>query len=77
MNDLRNLVPHPLHHPLTQSACYAARSDSLVLHDDQTRSQRHNANACLDKLYMLIRNTADKLIPGETSLEQKHRIQQL
>ncbi|KAL2803387.1 hypothetical protein BJX63DRAFT_425316 [Aspergillus granulosus] len=71
------LVPRILHPPLQTSRYYAARTHSLVIQSEESRKQAANVDACYEKLHQLLTATAKDLIPGETSAEQRVRVQKL
>ncbi|KAJ5601852.1 hypothetical protein N7510_011386 [Penicillium lagena] len=77
LQDLLPLVPRLLH-PVLRASRYATdRSQSLVIQSDESRKQAANVDSCYDKLYELLQSMAHEVIPGETSPEQRHRVQKL
>ena len=65
-------------HPVLRASRYATdRSQSLVIQSDESRKQAANVDSCYDKLYELLQSTAKEVIPGETSPEQRDRVQKL
>ncbi|CAL5870222.1 uncharacterized protein PFLUO_LOCUS4457 [Penicillium psychrofluorescens] len=77
LQDLLPLVPRLLH-PVLRTSRYATdRSQSLVIQSDESRKQAANVDSCYDKLYELLQSMANEVIPGETSPEQKDRVQKL
>ncbi|KAL4906160.1 hypothetical protein BDW74DRAFT_139286 [Aspergillus multicolor] len=77
LDSLLPLVPHIIHSPLQSSRYYAARTHSLVIQSEESRKQADNVSACYDKLHQLLKTTAKDLVPGETSPEQRQRVQKL
>ncbi|KAL5335724.1 hypothetical protein BJX70DRAFT_309099 [Aspergillus crustosus] len=77
LDSLLPLLPRLIHSPLQTSRYYAARTHSLVIHSDESRKQGDNVDACYDKLHQLLKTTTEKVVPGETSPEQKERVQKL
>ncbi|PLB40851.1 peptidyl-tRNA hydrolase domain protein [Aspergillus candidus] len=77
LHGLLPLLPPLLHGPLRSSRYFAERSESLVIQSQESRKQTSNVDACYDKLYQLLRTTADDAIPGETSQAQKDRVAKL
>ena len=65
-------------HPQLQSSRYVARrTRTLVIQSEETRRQASNVETCFDKLHQLLRGSAREVIPGETSQDQKDRVQKL
>lgn len=77
MDSLRPLIPELLHRSIRQSRYYAPNSDSLVIQADDSRKQADNAHHCFVKLNAVIKESAEKVVPGETSDEQKRRVRNL
>ncbi|KAL4820774.1 hypothetical protein BDW67DRAFT_180334 [Aspergillus spinulosporus] len=77
LDSLLPLLPPIIHSPLQSSRYYAARTHSLVIQSEESRKQAANVDACYDKLHQLLKTTAEKLVPGETSPEQRARVQKL
>ncbi|KAJ5735209.1 uncharacterized protein N7483_000334 [Penicillium malachiteum] len=75
--DLFPLVPSLLHSQLRTSRYASERSQTLVIQSDESRKQASNVDACFDKLHRLLEDAAKAVIPGETSPEQKDRVQKL
>ncbi|KAJ6020690.1 hypothetical protein N7540_006194 [Penicillium herquei] len=71
------LVPSLLHSQLRTSRYASERSQTLVIQSDESRKQASNVDACFDKLHQLLEDAAKAVIPGETSAEQKDRVQKL
>jgi hypothetical protein len=77
LQDLLPLVPRLLH-PVLRASRYATdRSQSLIIQSDESRKQAANVDSCYDKLYELLQSMANDVIPGETSPEQRDRVQKL
>ncbi|RAH78172.1 hypothetical protein BO86DRAFT_321427 [Aspergillus japonicus CBS 114.51] len=77
LDSLLPLVPRVLHSPLQATHYIAPRTRSLVIQSDESRKRNENVESCYDKLHQLIKRTAMDAIPGETSQEQKDRVQKL
>ncbi|PYI24965.1 hypothetical protein BP00DRAFT_452573 [Aspergillus indologenus CBS 114.80] len=77
LDSLLPLVPRILHSPLQATHYIAPRTRSLVIQSDESRKRNENVESCYDKLHQLIKRTAMDAIPGETSQEQKDRVQKL
>ncbi|OOF96643.1 hypothetical protein ASPCADRAFT_129715, partial [Aspergillus carbonarius ITEM 5010] len=77
LESLLPLVPQVLHSPLLASRYVAARNQSLVIQSEESRRQTANLESCYDKLHQLLKSLADDNIPGETSQEQRDRVQRL
>ncbi|KAL4779008.1 hypothetical protein BJX76DRAFT_352150 [Aspergillus varians] len=77
LDSLLPLVPHIIHSPLQASRYYAARAHSLVIQSEESRKQAANVDACYEKLHQLLKTTAKGVVPGETSPEQRDRVQKL
>ncbi|EGD84662.2 hypothetical protein H112_08376 [Trichophyton rubrum D6] len=77
MSDLLPLVPKILHPSIRSSRYYAENSQALVIQADDSRKQSQNLNACFDKLTSMIAEAGRAAVPGETSPEQKKKVQKL
>ncbi|KAJ5795689.1 uncharacterized protein N7518_004229 [Penicillium psychrosexuale] len=77
LDALLPLVPRLIHHPLRTSRYAAERAQCLVIQSDEERKQSSNVESCFDKLYQLLQSSAKEVIPGETSQEQRNRVQKL
>lgn len=77
MKDLLSIVPRILHEPLRKSQYYARKSECLVIQADFSRKQRYNVNRCFWILYDIIKTAGRKNVKGETSLEQKAKVEEL
>ncbi|OJD18545.1 hypothetical protein AJ78_01461 [Emergomyces pasteurianus Ep9510] len=71
------LVPRALHAEIRSSRYTAERSDSLVIQSDETRKQTKNLDLCFQKLQELLVTAGRAAIPGETSPEQRKKVQAL
>ena len=71
------LVPRVLHPPLLSSRYTTQRTQSLVIQSDDSRKRAANVESCFEKLYQLLRTSAEDTIPGETSPDQKDRVRKL
>ncbi|KAJ5539632.1 hypothetical protein N7513_007964 [Penicillium frequentans] len=71
------LVPRLLHPKLHTSRYASDRSQALIFQSDESRKQASNVDSCFDKLHQLLESAAKAVIPGETSPEQKDRVQKL
>ena len=77
MAALLPLVPRLLHPKLHTSRYASDRSQALIFQSDESRKQASNVDSCFDKLHQLLESAAKAVIPGETSPEQKDRVQKL
>lgn len=77
MSALLPLVPKILHPSIRSSRYYAENSQALVIQADDSRKQSQNLNACFDKLTSMIAEAGRAAVPGETSPEQKKKVQKL
>ncbi|GFN19805.1 peptidyl-tRNA hydrolase domain protein [Aspergillus tubingensis] len=77
LKSLLPFVPQLLHAPLQASRYVAAKSQFLVIQSDESRRQTANVEACYDKLHQLLKSIAEDTIPGETSQEQRDKVQKL
>ncbi|RAK99848.1 peptidyl-tRNA hydrolase domain protein [Aspergillus ibericus CBS 121593] len=77
LGSLLPLIPQVLHSPLLASRYVAARTQSLVIQSEESRRQTANLETCYDKLHQLLKSLAEDNIPGETSQEQRDRVQRL
>lgn len=71
------LLPEPLHASILSSRFVAPTSGDIVIQADDSRKQAENAQACHRKLLEVIREAGAQSVPGETSVEQKIRVQRL
>lgn len=71
------LLPPLLHPAILSSRYHAPKSHDLVIQSDDSRKQADNANACFRKLHELIVAAGRDAVPGETSDEQKKRVEGL
>ncbi|KAI1931422.1 hypothetical protein LOZ58_005745 [Ophidiomyces ophidiicola] len=71
------LVPSILHPEIRSSRYFAGRSDSLVIHSDETRKQSRNLELCFEKLHDTLVEAGKAAVPGETSLQQQKKVQKL
>jgi peptidyl-tRNA hydrolase ICT1 len=69
------LIPPLLHDRIKASRYHAAKSNSLIIQADDSRKQSENAQSCFARLQSLIAEAATTSIPGETSTEQRERIE--
>ena len=77
MAALLPLVPRLLHPKLRTSRYASDRSQALIFQSDESRQQASNVDLCFDKLHQLLESSAKAVIQGETSPEQKDRVQKL
>jgi peptidyl-tRNA hydrolase ICT1 len=77
LSALLPLLPSLIHQSLRQSRYYAPNSNSIVIQADDSRKQADNAHRCFVKLNNLITEAAEQMVPGETTDEQKQRVQNL
>lgn len=76
-SSLLERIPKLLHQPILASRYRAAKSNDIVIQSDDARKQNENVNACFRKLHELIVEAGRETVPGETSPEQKKRVEQL
>ncbi|RHZ66544.1 hypothetical protein CDV55_103537 [Aspergillus turcosus] len=77
LQSLLPLVPRILHPHLRSSRYYAERTHTLVIQSEESRKQAANVESCYEKLHHLLKTTAEDVIPGETSEEQREKVQKL
>ncbi|KAF2144551.1 uncharacterized protein K452DRAFT_266480 [Aplosporella prunicola CBS 121167] len=77
MDSLLPLLPNLFHQEMRASRYYASNSNSLVIQADDSRKQNDNVHSCFVKLHQLIAEAGRRLVPGETSDEQKERVRNL
>jgi peptidyl-tRNA hydrolase ICT1 len=70
-------VPTVFHHAVARSRYLAARSNTLVVHADESRKQADNAQTCYRRLHEAIAHAARDAVPAETSPEQMQRVKNL
>ncbi|KAJ6019172.1 hypothetical protein N7522_001239 [Penicillium canescens] len=76
-DSLLPLVPPLIYQSLRTSRYAAERAQCLVIQSDEERKQANNVEACFDKLYQLLKNTAKEVVPGETTQAQREHVQKL
>ncbi|KAK4611994.1 hypothetical protein CLAFUW4_12665 [Fulvia fulva] len=74
---LLNILPKVLHSSILTSRYHAAKSNDLVIQSDDSRKQNDNVTGCFRKLHELIVQAGRDAVPGETSVEQTKRVEQL
>lgn len=77
MSELLPLLPKAIHDPIKRTPYYAAKSDSLLLQSEESRKSQMNKDLCYEKLNDLVLEVYTKAVPGETSIEQKDKVQKL
>lgn len=77
MATLQGVVPDMLLREICKSRFYAPKSEDLVIQSDDSRRQAENTSHCFQKLYDLIIETGNDLVPGETSAEQSAKVKKL
>lgn len=77
LDSLLPLIPRMIHSQLQSSRYVAQRTRTLVIQSEETRKQATNVETCFNKLHQLLRSSAREVIPGETSQDQKDRVQKL
>ncbi|KAL9640383.1 MAG: hypothetical protein Q9164_000326 [Protoblastenia rupestris] len=75
--DFLPLLPKILHSEILSSRYYAENSESLVVQDDTSRSQRYNTGTCFKKLHALVVEAGRSTIRNETSPAQIERVKAL
>lgn len=71
------MIPPLLHPFILTSRYHAPKSNDLVIQSDDSRKQADNANACFRKLHELIVAAGREVVPGETSEEQRKKVEGL
>jgi peptidyl-tRNA hydrolase ICT1 len=74
---LLSILPRVLHPAIRASPIYSAKTDSLLFQSDESRAATENRDACHRKLWELVDNTFRSVVPGETSMAQKEKVQKL
>lgn len=77
LSALLSHIPLLLHPAVRNSPFYAKNSESLLIQASDSRKQKDNVHACYVKLDQLILDGAARLLPGETSEEQRERVRGL
>ena len=76
-NQLFPLIPSVMHKGIRSSRYFAEKTSTLLIQADDSRKQQANKESCFRKLNDLIVEVYNHTIPGETSQEQKERVQRL
>ena len=77
---LSQLLPHIpplLHQAIRSSRYYAGKNDSLLIQSDESRKQSANKDTCHRRLVELVSEVFREVVPGETSRDQKEKVQGL
>jgi peptidyl-tRNA hydrolase ICT1 len=77
LDRLLPLVPAVMHGAIRTSQYYADKTNTLLIQADDSRKQGTNKDACYRKLHDLLLDTGNRIIPGETSEEQKEKVKTL
>lgn len=77
LDTLLPVIPRVVHSQLLSSRYVALRSNTLVIQSEESRKQASNVETCFEKLYQLLRSSAEEVIPGETSQDQRERVHRL
>ncbi|KAK8197025.1 uncharacterized protein BKA78DRAFT_245960 [Phyllosticta capitalensis] len=77
LGPLFKILPPLFHQEIRSCRYFAPNSDSLILQSDEARKQNENVHACFRKLHELLVDVGKKIVPGETSAEQKERVKNL
>lgn len=77
LDTLLPFVPRVVHPQLLSSRYVAQRSNTLVIQSEESRKQASNVESCFEKLYQLLRSSAEEVIPGETSQDQREHVHRL
>ncbi|KAJ9638082.1 hypothetical protein H2204_004393 [Knufia peltigerae] len=77
VDGLLALLPSVLHKGILSSRYYAEKSSSLVIQADDSRKQQANRDTCYRKLNELIVDVYKHNVPGETTEDQKEKVQKL
>ncbi|EFQ86337.1 hypothetical protein P3342_008139 [Pyrenophora teres f. teres] len=70
-------VPVALHSDIRRLRHVAAKSNTIIIHADDSRKQSDNARSCYKRLYHAIAEAAQRAVPSETSAEQSQRVKLL
>ncbi len=62
---------------MLESRYHASNSGDIVIQADDARKQAENVNTCFRKLHELLVQAGRDTVPGETSPEQKKRVEGL
>jgi peptidyl-tRNA hydrolase ICT1 len=74
---LLSILPRVLHPAIRSSPAYSAKTDSLLFQSDESRAATENRDTCHRKLWGLVDDTFKSVVPGETSIAQKQKVQKL
>lgn len=77
MNDLRMHVPEILQKPLCASRYYARSSDTIVIQAQTSRKRNENEKECHERLLRVLQSLSKDVVPGETSIQQKAKVEVL
>ena len=76
-SSLLPLLPKLIRPAIVGSRYHAAKSDDVVIQADDSRKQGENVEVCFRKLHNLIVQAGRDAVPGETSPEQRKRVEDL
>ena len=74
---LQPILPEIVFKEVLKSRYHAAKSNSLVIQADESRTRTQNVESCHEKLHGLILEAASNVIRGETLPEQSQRVRDL
>lgn len=77
MSSLRLYVPKILVPELRSSSYYVASSDSISIQCDTHRDQSSNMEETHARLYEEVQRIFKHRVPGETSAEQRKKVEEL
>ncbi|KEF62054.1 uncharacterized protein A1O9_00026 [Exophiala aquamarina CBS 119918] len=77
LDQLFPLIPTVLHKGVLSSRYCAGKSSSILIQADDSRKQQANKETCFRKLNELIAEVYSHSVPGETSEEQKQKVERL
>lgn len=76
-SSLLPLLPKLLRPIIVGSRYHAPKSGDVVIQADDSRKQAENVEVCFRKLHELIMQAGRDVVPGETSPEQRKRVEGL
>lgn len=71
------MVPGVLHAGIRNSRYHAEKTNTLLIQCDESRKQAVNKQTCYQRLNELIMDVYHKVVPGETSEDQKEKVKEL
>lgn len=71
------MLPEVLHEGIRTSRYHAEKTNTLLIQCDESRKQLANRETCYQRLNELVMDVFYKVVPGETSEEQKVKVKKL